>query len=156
MLPLYEAGAIQVAWAGLDLSSGWADDTFLEIEPIADIYAEAFGANGQMGMSKLANQGALITMTFKQTAPVRKEIARIAAAQQLIGAKMEVALFKVIDPTGDSIDFYANNAILKSKPTNTFGAEMGEVSYTWVCEQYISSDNPAEIAEGIKRFVSYL
>ena len=62
-LRLYESQAINVTWAGINLSTGWSDDTFLTITPRADRVTARAGADGQYGYSKIADKGCDIVLT---------------------------------------------------------------------------------------------
>jgi hypothetical protein len=150
---LYESGAVTVTWNGLDLSSGWAEDTFLEIAPLSDRITATPGADGRFGYSKMANKGATITMTFQQTAPVNKKIAQIAAAQDALGGALQFSPFTVIDETGDSVHFLALNAVLTQVPTTTFGNAMGEKAWVWVCESYLQAEDPATITAALSDYI---
>lgn len=154
-LPVYEAGNVTCIWNDLDLSKGWAEDTFLTIEPLSERITTTFGANGEMAVSKMANRGATITMTFQQTAPVNKKIAQIAAIQDKIGGLIQFSPFEVIDKTGDSIHFLALNAILSEVASNEFGNTAGEKTWVWVCENYLQAEDPATISAALQEYANY-
>lgn len=155
-LPSYESSNVTVSWAGEDLSKGWAEDTFLTIEPLSVRNEVTFGADGAAAYSKMANRGATITMTFQQTAPVNKKIAQIAAIQDKVGGLLKIAEFKVIDNTGDSIHFLALNAVLTEVAGNDFGNTIGEKTWVWVCESYLVSEDPATITAALDEYLSFL
>ena len=143
-LQTYSSKDVYVNWNGVDLSTGWAEDTFLTIEPLADRTTATFGADGQMCISKGANKGATITMTFQQTADSNKKIAAIAAASDELGSLAPYGEFSVIDEVGNSANFIARNAVLTQVASNDFGNTVGEKSWTWVCETYILAEDPAQ------------
>ena len=76
MLPVYESANIDASWGvgdvAVDLTKGWADNTFLTVVQVNPMLEEGFGADGQMGISKMAGKGGIITLTLKQTAPLIK------------------------------------------------------------------------------------
>lgn len=158
MLPIYEAANIDVAWGvgavALDLTEGLADGTFLEVAAINDMLEETFGASGEMSISKLAGKGGTITLTVKQTAPVNLKLAKIASAQMKKGAPVIPAPFLVEDKTSGSAHFIALNAVLKSQPTHSFDASMGEKSWVWVCESFIPTDDPVTTLAEITAYIS--
>jgi hypothetical protein len=151
----YEAGDFKATWYGIDLSTGLADDTFLEISPLGDRIEESFSANGQMAISKLGNRGATITMTFKQGADVNEKISRIAAAQDVVGAEVPVAPFTVEGATANSRYFIALNAVLKAIPTQSYGASIGEQTWMWVCESYFATDDPSTFTKFIEQYIDF-
>ena len=153
MLPVYESGNVTVSWYGLDLSTGWAEGTFLTVAPLDDRIGYKFSASGEMQVSKKPNKGALITMTFAQTAPILKEIANLAALQNAVGGLIPVAPFTIEDNTGGSTSMICNNAMLVTTAGVEFADEMGEREFTWVCETYIDSADSAAIIENIGDFL---
>lgn len=155
-LPSYEARNVTVSWAGEDLSKGWAEDTFLTIEPLGARQEVTFGADGGAAYSKMSNRGATITMTFQQTAPVNKKIAQIAAIQDKVGAALKIAEFKVIDNTGDSVHFLALNAVLTEVASNEFGNTIGEKTWVWICESYLVAEDPATITAALDQYLGFL
>lgn len=156
-LQTYSSKDVYVTWSAggktVNLSKGWAEDTFLTIEPLADRNTATFGADGQMCISKGANKGATITMTFQQTANANKSIAAIAAAQDLLGSTAPYGLFTVTDTVGDSANFIARNAVLTQVASNDFGNTVGEKSWTWICESYILAEDPATVLAEIDSYI---
>ena len=151
----YEAGSVKVSWYGVDLSHGWAEDTFLDVVPLGAKVQVDFGADGQATDSKLANRGATITMNFKQTAPVNKDLAKLAAAQDAIGAIIPVAPFTVEDLTGNTTNFIALNARLTEGPSQSFGKAVGEKTWVWVCESYFDTEDPSTFQSKIKEYLNF-
>ena len=153
MTMFYESGAIEITWNGVDLAKGLAEDSFLTIEPLADRVTATFSADGPMAISKSANKGATISLTLQQTSETNKDIAKIAAIQDVIGAAIPVSPFTVIDPTGDSAHFVALNAILSTTSSQEFGNAVGEKSWTWICESYLQAEDPATITSALASYV---
>lgn len=157
MLPIYESANIDASWGvgatALDLTDGWADNTFLTVVQVNSMLEESFGADGKMGISKMAGKGGTITLTLKQTAPLNIEIARVAAAQMVRGAPVVAAPFKVVDKTAKSAHFVALNAVLKSQADHDFSNTMGEKTWVWVCESFISTDDEAALTASITDWI---
>ncbi len=153
MSQYYEAGNVTVNWNGVDLSTGWAADTFLTITPNAARIEHTAGAGGTYTFSKIADKGATIKMTFQDVSPVNKSIATVAAAQDLIGGSIDISPFTVLDNTGDSVHFVAFNAVLTEVPEVNFGRASGERTWTWVCESFINTDDPATITTAIESYL---
>lgn len=154
-LPTYESGNVKVSWYTEDLSAGWAEDTFLTIEPITERKSYKAGADGAFAFSKSANKGAVITMTFQQTAPINKRLALIAAMEDVVGGDTIFDEFRVTDLTGDSVNFLALGATLTEVAGTSFGATSGEKTWVWVCESYLLSDNPVDIASNLKSYLPF-
>lgn len=154
---LYEAANITASWLGLNLAEGgWADDTFLTVVPSGPRKTVTKGADGKMAVSKMADKGAVITLTLKQSAPLNKKIAAIAAAEDMVGGEINFAPFTVMDKTGDSANFIALNATLTEIASNEFGNTMGEKTWVWECETYIETNDPATITAALSNYLSFL
>lgn len=153
MAYFYEAGAVSVNWSGVDLSEGWAADTFLTITPNSDRVEFTAGAGGQGTFSKIADKSCTITMVFQDVATVNKKISALSGAQDAIGASLPVAPFTVIDKTGKSVHFAALNAVLTAVPEISFGRASGERTWTWVCESYIMAEDPATITAALADYL---
>ena len=149
----YESGNITVNWNGIDLSNGWAEDTFLTIEPLTERVTTTFGADGSMTASRMANKGANITLTLQQTAETNQKIAAVSAAQDVIGSDLPISAFGIVDNSGDSAHFVALNAILTEVPTHTFGNAVGEKSWVWTCESYINTDDPSTVTSALESYI---
>lgn len=156
MLKTYSSGSVNVKWNKIDLSHGWAEDTFLTVEPLAERKTTTFGADGQMCVSKSANNGAKITLTLQQTSTANKDIAKINAAESVLSFVSEdlaVSLFSIEDTSGDSANFYCWNAVLTEVPTNSFGNAAGEKTWTWICETYVETNDLVTLAKSAGDFV---
>lgn len=152
MIPVYSSADLIVTWNGIDLARGWAEDSFLSIEPNADRVTYSVGADGQVAPSKNANKSATLTVTYQQNAPVLKDIANVVGGLDLIEGEFIFAPFVVQDPN-NNVYFVTENAFITQVPMNEFGASQGERSYTFVCESYLLSDDPATITS---QFANYL
>lgn len=139
---LYEAKSIDAAWEGIVLNHGRVGDgAFLEFTPVGDLSEISWSSDGEMGISKLSPQGGVITLTLKQPAPLNKKLAEIAAEQTKRGVRPKVGTFYCIDIFGNCANFAARNATLTGQPTQSFAGTMGELTWTWTCESFISSND---------------
>ena len=149
----YESAGVEVEWSGLNLSEGWGEDTFLTITPMGARTEHSAGADGIYTFSKLADKGCTIEMTFKDVAPINKKLANILAAQDVIGASLEFAPFKVVDTTGDSVHFLTLNAVLTEVPDISFQAASGERTWKWVAESYLLAEDITTITSALASYV---
>ncbi|AUR92156.1 hypothetical protein NVP1170O_043 [Vibrio phage 1.170.O._10N.261.52.C3] len=149
----YESSNITVGWNGLNLSQGWAEDTFISVTMNSERVTYKAGADGTYTYSKQADKGCTITMTFTDVAPINLEISAMMAAQDLIGAKLPVSPFLIIDRTGNSAHFLASNAVLTEVSDVEFGASSGERTWTWVCETFIASNDLSSITSNLKGYL---
>jgi hypothetical protein len=154
MALLYEAKSIEAAWEGIVLDHGRVGDgAFLEFTPVGDLSEISFSSDGEMGISKLSPQGAVITLTLKQTAPLNKKLAEIAAEQTKRGVRPKVGTFYCIDLLGVSSNFVARNATLTGRPTQSFAGTMGEQTWTWTCESFIDTSNIDKVTATISLWI---
>ena len=141
--PLYASGDFTCTWYTEDLSVGWGDDTFLTVTPNGPIKEASFGADGNMSVSKLADQGGTIEITFMQTAEALSTIDAISASEQLVGELYTLPFggpFTFKDPTGNTPSFVAWNTVLIDKGVHTHQKVMGERTITFACEKLIFGD----------------
>ncbi|AHK11261.1 hypothetical protein S140_155 [Shewanella sp. phage 1/40] len=154
MTLLYEAASIEAAWNGITLDSGRVGDgAFLEFTPVGDLSEISWSSNGEMGISKLAQQGAVITLTLKQTAPLNAVLARIVKEQTKKGVVPIIAPFRCVDKFANSAHFVALNATLTAQPTQSFANTMGDKVWTWTCETYLQTDSITEITEQLRAWL---
>lgn len=157
-LPIYASGDFKCSWYGEkigNLSAGWGDDQFLTATPNGPIKETSIGASGDMAVSKLADQGGVITMTFKQTAPALKKIDEVSAAEQLVGEFYELPFsgpFLFEDPTGNMDNFVAWDAVLVDVGSHEHQKVMGERTVTWNCSKLIFG-NVASITANISSYL---
>lgn len=152
MAYFYEAGNVAVNWNGLNLSYGWAEDTFLTITPNSARVEHKVGADGTYTYSKLSDKGCTITMTFTDVSTMNNSIAAIAAAQDAFGGDIPIASFEVIDLTGDAAGFVALNVVLTEIPEMSYQKASGERTWTWVAETYIATNDPTTITASINKY----
>lgn len=155
MNPIYASGDFRATWNGIKLSSGWGDDQFLTATPNGPVAETSWGSDGNMSYSKLADQGGVITMTFKQTAEALKDIDKVSAGLQLVGEFYETpfaGFFTFEDPQGNVENFVAYNAVLVDRGAHEHQKVMGERTITWNCEKLIFG-TPADIIPVISQYI---
>ena len=150
----YEPGSVRISWNGIDLSTGWGEDTFLTIEPLSERVQYIFGADGITTPVKMSNKGATISLTLTQTAEANKDIANVWAAQEVIGAPVQIGAFVVEDLVGDSAHFVTLNAGLSEVPGHSFATSPSEKTWVWVCETYIETSDPSTITSALDQYTN--
>ena len=157
--PVYDSRNFRIGWNGAILTegmnSGWGDDTFMTVTPNGDDVDMKIGSCGTAGVSKLADQGGTIEVTFQQTAIALKKIDQIAATSQLMNEVWTtpyLGVFTFTDPSGAQPSFVAWNAVLSNKGTTTHQKIMGERTITWKCEKLIYGD-PDSITANILDYI---
>lgn len=150
----YEAGGIEAVWgvgeASIDLSTGWKT---LSFTPNSERVTTDVSADGKYCFSKMGDKGCTISLTLQQTNPLNKKIAAAHAIQDVIGAALPIAPFKIIDNTGDSVHFVALNAVLTEVAANEFAEAAGEKTWVWVAESYLQAEDPATITAALSSYI---
>lgn len=155
MNPVYASGDFKCTWNGVKLNTGWGNDQFLTATPNGPLKDVQIGASGDMSVSKLADQGGVITMTFMQTADALDDIDNIAAAEMLVGEVAELpfaGFFQFEDPTGNTKSFVALNTVLVDRGSHEHQKVVGEQTITWACEKLIFGD-PLSIMSNISSYL---
>lgn len=155
MNPVYASADFKCTWNGANLSTGHGNDQFLTATPNGALKEVSMGADGGMSVSKLADQGGVITMTFMQTANALTTIDTITAAEMLVGeaANLPFAGFFIFeDPTGNTKSFVAYNTVITDRGAHEHQKVMGEQTITWACEKLIFGD-PASIMGALSDFI---
>lgn len=151
----YAAGDVVISWNGVDkLTEGWGSDTFLEVE--VNSARNEFTPSQTPGhgcFSKLSDRSATIRVTYQQTADANKDIAKIAFIQDQVGAALQASPFTVLDRTGNSANFVAMEAVLTELPGQSYGATVGEKTWTWVTPIYIEGSDPETILANIDAYI---
>lgn len=153
--PIYASGDFKSSWNGISFNTGLGNDTFMTVTPNGPIKETSIGADGNMSISKLADQGGVIEMTFMQTAESLTKLDEVAAAEQLVGEFYELPYsgpFLFEDPTGNTDNFYAHNTVLVDNGSFSHQKVMGERTVTWNCEKLIFG-NVASIQSAISSYI---
>lgn len=109
---------------GSHIVSGYAEDTFLSIEPTGDGTQSTSGADGEVARSLSNNRLHRITLTLQQTSMSNNALSDLLALDRASGGGGIVPL-QVRDLRGDSL-FAASQAWVVQNPTQEFGSEVGD------------------------------
>ena len=116
----YAADKVLVIVSGIPMS-GFGPDTFVSIEPNADLSTMQVGADGEVARSIGTNKTCRITITLQQTSPSNDVLSGLMEADALTGGN--VFPVTVQDLRGRTV-FMAPQAWLSKRPTMSFGAEV--------------------------------
>lgn len=123
----YDPKAVTVVVGGIPLS-GFADDTFVEIEALADDVTSKSGADGEVGRALNSDSRHSVTITLMQTSKGNLTLTTLRALDRGTsgGAVFPV---QVTDLSGLSL-FMAAEAWIAKAPTQTYGIEVGDREWT--------------------------
>lgn len=149
----YASSGLTLAWNNIDCSEGYRG---ISIARAGDLQEASYDLKGRRTLSQLANQSAVITVTYTQTDETLKQLDTAAAALQLtrefVSVPTEgVMIFK--DPTGSTASFVAWNVALLSTGDEEFADVVGEREVKWDCEKLIRHEDPAEVLANIAQYL---
>jgi hypothetical protein len=115
----YAADKVLVIVAGIPMT-GFGPDTFVNIEPNADLSTMQVGADGEVARSTGTNKTCRVTLTLQQTSTSNDVLSGLMEADALTGNG--VFPLTVQDLRGRTV-FMATQAWLSKRPAISFGAE---------------------------------
>lgn len=151
MHKVYDPKSIKISWNGINIT-GFAEDTFLTIRYANPRLIEHDGADGTLGLTKVASLRGEIEITLMQMAKSNQDLAAIIAAQDIVGADIPVSNFIIRDSRG-GIMCVAANAYVKETPELVYGADQNMRTWMFGCEYLIMSDNPASTLASLVDYV---
>lgn len=119
----YDAKRIIIT-IGSHIVSGYAEDTFVSIEPTGDGTQATSGADGEVARSLSNNRLHRITITLQQTSLSNDYLSRAFAMDQASGGAGVLPL-QVRDLRGESV-FAASQAWITNMPSMEFGSSVAE------------------------------
>lgn len=153
MTDVYDSGAIQFTWNAQKLHDGWED---ISITPNGPLKTTKFSkGQGKMIISKMANRGAVIEVTYSQTSETLQTINEIEAIEVAINEAASTPFTGAMtfdDPSGSS-SFVALKAVLVDTGSHTYAEEVGERTITWNCETFINCKDPADVLSNLASYV---
>lgn len=119
----YDAKRV-VILIGSHLVKGYAEDTFISIEPSGDGTQSTAGADGEVGRSLSNNPLSRVTLTLQQTSESNDYLSALLKRDRASGGGGIVPL-EVRDLRGTSL-FAASQAWIVNKPTQEFGSTISD------------------------------
>lgn len=119
----YDAKRVVIV-IGSHLVKGYAEDTFVSIEPSGDGTQAVSGADGEVGRSLSNNPLSRVTLTLQQTSESNDFLSTLLRMDRASGGGGIVPLV-VQDLRGTSL-FSASQAWIVNKPTQEFGSTIGQ------------------------------
>lgn len=126
---VYNAAKVAVIYGGAQLD-GFADGSFVSIEPAADDVVSVSGADGEIALGVTNDNRHRVTVTLLQTSNSNDVLSGLATANKLAGGGVLLPL-AVEDLSGRTL-FLAPQAWIVRKPTQDFSKEVG--NREWVIE----------------------
>lgn len=123
-LTTYSSRAVVINYAGLVLTAGKGEDTFMTMEYSSDRFSSTVGASGDHAVSLSPDQSGTVTLTYQATSESAKLLTALHGAlraSERAGIPTLLAVPLVVaDPSGSTI-IACEEAALQSVGTNTLG-----------------------------------
>lgn len=126
-LKTYDAKRINIT-IGSHIVKGYAEDTFISIEPDGDGTQAQAGADGEVARSLSNNPLHTVTLTLQQTSDTNDYLSDLLKRDRASGGGGVVPL-QIIDLRGTSL-FAASQAWVVNYPTVENGSGVGEREWT--------------------------
>lgn len=116
----YAPERVLVLVSGFQIT-GYADDTFVDIAPNADLTSYQVGSDGEVARSISSNKTCTVTLTLQQASPANDFLTGLIEIDSLTGGRLFPVT--VSDLTGRTV-FVASQAWISKRPNITFAREV--------------------------------
>lgn len=130
----YSPDLVTLSWNGVNIT-GYAKDTFIEVDRDEDIFMKYTGALGDVARSKNLNKGGKVKITLMAVAPVNDILANLALADEnaaLGSADVFYGSLQIKDLSG-TMECYAEIAWISKWPKVERGKESGTIEWEIDC-----------------------
>jgi hypothetical protein len=118
-LTTYDPKLVTVIFGGVPIS-GFADGTFVSIEPTSDRYSRVVGADGEVSRSKSVDNSHTVTITLMQSSASNQYLSLLLQIDEI--TNKSVLPLEVIDSSGTTMYHWPQAYIAKS-PSWGYGKE---------------------------------
>ncbi len=129
MIHTYDCAKVLFSFGGSPIT-GFAADTFIEVERDEDAYTKSGGTRGETVRSVNPNKGGSITITLMDDSISNDILSAIAIADELSRTGVVPCLGKEI---GGTMLFAAGNSWIKKLPKIERGKELGTTKWVFDC-----------------------
>lgn len=131
MLKTYDPDQILMNFAGIPIG-GFADGTFVSIEPVSDAFTEVVGADGECARSKSNDRRVRVTFTLLQTSDSNDVLSAVHTTDLKSPNGSGVAPLGVKDLSGRTVLVEPTAWIVKA-PTVGFDKTAGNREWVLMC-----------------------
>jgi hypothetical protein len=115
----YAPEDVLMVFAGIPISNGLSDGTFVEIEPMANMFEDVVGADGEVTRTKTNDRRATVRFRLKASSSDNLKMSIIANLDKKTGGGIGPLMITV---KGTAIVYAAAKAWIAKEPTVAFGA----------------------------------
>jgi hypothetical protein len=127
----YDPAKVLFSFAGIPVT-GYAPDTFLEVERDEEAYTKQVGAAGEVVRTRNNNRGGKVTVTLMADSQTNDLLSAIAVADELTGVGVGALLGEEANGT---LLFNAANAWVQKMPRVERAKEAGTVQWVFDCAE---------------------
>ena len=139
----YDPKKVVVTFGGVPLT-GFADGTFISIEPVEEAFTRVSGADGLVSRARSNDDGYEVTLTLQQTSLSNAVLSGIHNQDKRTGDGVKPLTVK--DLRGEQL-FFAEAAWIRQDPTVEYSKEIEEREWvfdTGRAEQFVAGSEPPE------------
>lgn len=134
-----------INWGGINFT-GFAEDTFITASRNSANTSSSVGADGSVGLTKIADKTGTIEVTLMQTSSTHRYLSAIQAAQDIDDAQLVRANMSIIDPSGGFICI-AKGVHIMQAPEVSLGSDQNPKTWTFFAERLMYVEAPQGFAQ---------
>lgn len=138
---------VAISWGGVAIT-GYAPDTFITVRRNATNTITSVGADGSVGITKVADKTGEIEITLMQNSSAHEWLAGTQALQD--NGSLQRANFTVADASGGAF-IRAINVHIMEAPEITLGADQNTKTWKFFAERLTYTEFPEGVAENSAR-----
>lgn len=134
-----------INWGGIDFT-GFAPDTYITVSRNSANTASSVGADGSVGLTKIADKTGTVEITLMQTSATHRYLAQVQAMQDIEDAQLIRAPMSIVDPSGGFIAI-AQGVHIMQPPEISLGSDQNPKTWTFFAERLIYTELPPGFAQ---------
>ena len=138
----FDSNQFSLSLGSVEVNAGRGAGTFFEVEPLAEDWTTARGADGEVTRSKVNNGGATVTFTVMRSSQAHKDLHALRSLDLASPNGAGVAAFQGRDRSL-GLRYEAAKAWIRKPPKEGVGRESGEVTWELELGKYSVTDETA-------------
>lgn len=126
----YDPTRVVFAWGEITITTGWAPDSFIEIEHDEDAFTKQVGAGGEVTRTRNANEAGSVTVRLLQGSVFNSLLSAAAKLDRRVGGGIKPLMIK--DLLGNTL-VLAEHAWIRKIAPSPFAKEAGEREWVFDC-----------------------
>lgn len=113
-MKLYDPNRVKLMAAGVPITGGYQDGSFVEIKFMSADYESMCGTDGEVVRNQLHDKRATVTIKLMQTADANTTLAAVRILGQLVGNGADIGPLSISDLNGAQLWAAAHSWIVKA------------------------------------------